>query len=141
QINVREVGLFRNADDIANTALKTQNGAALRVRDIATVVQGPRIRLGQIGKSCRMGATPVSESEPTDRPDPCVQPVDQNGKPAVIAHEDGKLLDDGDVVEGIVLLQKGDNSDAVLDGIHAKVAELNDHVLPPGVKIVPFLDR
>ena len=28
-----------------------------------------------------------------------------------------------------------------LDGIHAKVKELNDHILPPGVKIVPFLDR
>ena len=26
-------------------------------------------------------------------------------------------------------------------GIHAKVKELNDHILPPGVKIVPFIDR
>src|SRR6202041_4199378 len=25
--------------------------------------------------------------------------------------------------------------------IHARVKELNDHILPPGVKIVPFLDR
>lgn len=54
---------------------------------------------------------------------------------------DGKLINDGDVVEGVVLLQKGDNSDATLEGIHAKVKELNDHILPPGVKIVPFLDR
>ena len=27
------------------------------------------------------------------------------------------------------------------EGIHEKVEELNDHILPPGVKIVPFLDR
>ncbi len=26
-------------------------------------------------------------------------------------------------------------------GIHKKVEELNDHILPPGVKIVPFIDR
>ena len=26
-------------------------------------------------------------------------------------------------------------------GIHAKVEELNDRILPPGVKIVPFIDR
>ncbi len=39
------------------------------------------------------------------------------------------------------LLQKGDDSDKVLEGIHAKVDELNNHFLPPGVKIVPFLDR
>ena len=138
QINVREVGLYRNVHDIEATVLKTQNGAALHVSDIATVVQGPRIRLGQIGKSCRFGATPVSESDPTARPDPCVA---QDAKPAVIAKEDGKLIDDGDVVEGIVLLQKGNNSDAALEGIHQKVAELNERVLPPGVKIVPFLDR
>jgi cobalt-zinc-cadmium resistance protein CzcA len=141
QVNVREVGLFRNVQDIENTVLKAQNGTALRVKDIATVVQGAKIRLGQIGKSCRFGATPVSESDPTARPDPCVEQVDKNGKPIAIQREDGKLIDNGDVVEGIVLLQKGDNSDAVLEGIHAKVAELNNQVLPPGVKIVPFLDR
>src|SRR6202000_147461 len=43
--------------------------------------------------------------------------------------------------EGIVLLQKGDDSDSTLEGIHAKVKELNDQILPPGVKVVPFLDR
>jgi cobalt-zinc-cadmium resistance protein CzcA len=141
QINVREVGLYRNVHDIQETVLKTQAGAPLRVKDIATVVQGPRIRLGQIGKTCRFGATPVSESDPTARPDPCVQPVDKDGKPIAIQKEDSKLIDDDDVVEGIVLLQKGDDSQFALDGIHRKVAELNDRVLPPGVKIVPFLDR
>jgi cobalt-zinc-cadmium resistance protein CzcA len=141
QINVREVGLYRGVQDIENTVLKAQNGTALRVRDIATVIQGPKIRLGQIGKACRFGATPVTESDPTARPDPCVEPVDKNGKPIVIQKEDGKIIDNGDVVEGIVLMQKGENSDAVLEGIHKKVAELNDHILPPGVKVVPFLDR
>ncbi len=40
-----------------------------------------------------------------------------------------------------MLLQKGDDSDSTLEGIHAKVKELNDQILPKGVKIVPFLDR
>ena len=109
QINVREVGLFRNVADIENTVLKTSNGTALRVKDIATVLQGPKIRLGQIGKA--------------------------------IHRVDGKIIDDDDVVEGIVLMQKGDDSDSTLAGIHAKVKELNDLILPKGVKIVPFLDR
>jgi heavy metal efflux system protein len=140
QVNVREVGLYRNVDDIANTVLKTQTGTALKVKEIATVVQGPKIRLGQIGKTCRFGATSVAESDPTARPDPCVQEVDKEGKP-VIEKQDGKLIDNDDVVEGIVLLQKGDDTQFALDGIHKKVAELNNGVLPPGVKIVPFLDR
>jgi cobalt-zinc-cadmium resistance protein CzcA len=51
QINVRAVGLIRTVGDIESTVLKTQNGAALRIRDIASVTQGPKIRLGQIGKA------------------------------------------------------------------------------------------
>jgi heavy metal efflux system protein len=146
QINVREVGLFTSVHDIEQTVLKTQNGTALRVKDIATVAQGAKIRLGQIGKTCRIGATPIDESDPTARPDPCVEQGDSQARAIPIEKQDGKLIDNPDVVEGIVLLQKGENSDATLEGIHRKVAELNGDathpgVLPPGVKIVPFLDR
>jgi cobalt-zinc-cadmium resistance protein CzcA len=109
QINVRAVGLFNSVRDIEQTVITTKNGTALRVMDIATVAQGPKIRLGQIGKA--------------------------------IHRADGTVLDNDDVVEGIVLLRKGANSDEILVGIHAKVKELNDHILPPGVKVVPFLDR
>ena len=52
-----------------------------------------------------------------------------------------KILDNEDTVEGIVLLRKGAESDATLEAIHAKVEELNTKILPPGVKVVPFLDR
>ena len=123
QINVQEVGLFTNVHDIEQTVLKTSNGTPIRVSDVARVVQGPKIRLGQIGKTCK----------PED--DTCDMTSTE------IRREDGKIVDDNDVVEGVVLLQKGDNSDAALEGIHAKVKELNERVLPPGVKIVPFLDR
>ena len=131
-INVRAVGLFTNVYDIENTLIKTVNGTPLRVRDVATVQQGAKIRLGQIGKAIR--------------------------------RNDGVVVDDPDVVEGIVLLQKGANSDEVLAAIHEKVIELNGTeaqpavpgglfhraepavpakrgLLPPGVKLVPFLDR
>jgi cobalt-zinc-cadmium resistance protein CzcA len=63
----------------------------------------------------------------------------QNGR--TIHRADGKLIDNPDVVDGIVLLQKGADSDPTLRGIEAKVRELNDHILPKGVKVVPFLDR
>jgi cobalt-zinc-cadmium resistance protein CzcA len=109
QINVRALGLFTNVRDIEQTVIMTKNGTALRVRDIARVAQGPKIRLGQIGKA--------------------------------IHRADGTVVDNEDVVEGIVLLRKGANSDETLTGIHDKVKELNEHILPPGVKIVPFLDR
>ena len=55
--------------------------------------------------------------------------------------DDGKILDNDDVVSGIAALQKGADAQPTLDGIHAKVEELNDRILPKGVKVVPFIDR
>jgi len=109
QINVRAVGLYRSVQDIEQTVLKTQNGTPLKVKDIAVVTQGAKIRLGRIGKAIR--------------------------------RDNGSIVDDADVVEGIVLLQKGAESDTTLEAIHAKVKELNERILPAGVKVVPFLDR
>jgi heavy metal efflux system protein len=123
QINVQEVGLFTNVHDIEQVVLKTSNGTPIRVSDVAHVVQGPKIRLGQIGKTCKPEDGTCGKGD------------------KAILRDDGKLVDDSDVVEGIVLLQKGDNSDTTLAAIHAEVEQLNDHILPPGVKIVPFLDR
>jgi cobalt-zinc-cadmium resistance protein CzcA len=109
QINVQSLGLYLSVQDIENTVVKTANGTAIKIRDIGTVAQGPKIRLGQIGRA-------------THRPD-------------------GTIVDNPDTVEGIVLLQKGDDSDPVLQGIHEEVKKLNNGILPKGVKIVPFLDR
>ncbi len=58
-----------------------------------------------------------------------------------IHREDGKIVDNDDVVSGAVLLRKGAPAEAALEGIHKKVEELNTRILPPGVKVVPFLDR
>ena len=53
----------------------------------------------------------------------------------------GSVLDNPDVIQGVALLRKGADAQPTLDAIHKKVEELNDHVLPDGVKIVPMLDR
>ena len=58
-----------------------------------------------------------------------------------IRREDGKIIDDPDVVSAWVPMRKGSDAEPTLAGLHAKVKELNDHILPAGVKIVPFLDR
>ena len=108
-LNVRAVGLMQTTDDIAATVVKVQNNTPIRVRDLAVVVQSPKVRLGQLGKTLR--------------------------------REDGTVIDDDEVVEGIVLLRKGAEADATLDALHEKVAQLNAHQLPAGVKLVPHLDR
>jgi cobalt-zinc-cadmium resistance protein CzcA len=49
--------------------------------------------------------------------------------------------DNDDAVSGIVQLLRGKNPSQVLAGVHGKVAELNSKLLPPDVKVVPYLDR
>src|ERR1700722_15215490 len=120
-LNVRAVGLMANTDDIGATVIKTVNGTPVRVRDVASVVQAPKIRLGQLGKTIRCEAA---------------KQVDKT-----LRCEDGTVLDDKDVVEGIVLLRKGAEADATLDALHAKIEELNNQLLPKGIKFVPHLDR
>ena len=46
-----------------------------------------------------------------------------------------------DVVEGIVLMRKGENALEVLKGVRAKTGEINGSLLPRGVEIAPFYDR
>ncbi len=54
---------------------------------------------------------------------------------------DGKLIDNDDVVSGIVALQKGADAQPTLDGVHSMVKQLNDQILPKGVTIAAFIDR
>ncbi len=46
-----------------------------------------------------------------------------------------------DVVEGVVLLIKGRDALTVLQGLKEKIEDLNGHILPSGVKIIPIYDR
>lgn len=49
--------------------------------------------------------------------------------------------DCSDGVEGIVQMLRYQNPSEVLEGIHGAIDELNDEILPEGVKIRPFMDR
>src|ERR1700687_5256397 len=109
QMNVRAIGLFTNVHDIEQTVLTTKTGTALRVKDIAVVQQGPKIRLGHMARANHL--------------------------------ENGKIIDEPDVIQGIVLMRKGADAGPTLEAIHKKVDDLNNGILPPGVKVVPMLDR
>ncbi|HEY5826537.1 MAG TPA: efflux RND transporter permease subunit, partial [Cyclobacteriaceae bacterium] len=49
--------------------------------------------------------------------------------------------DNEDAVEGIVLLRKGENPSAVLKSLNETLDDLNNRVLPDGVKVNVFYDR
>jgi heavy metal efflux system protein len=53
----------------------------------------------------------------------------------------GRVRDARDAVECIVLMRKGANPATVISALKAKIRKLNDKVLPPDVKIVPYYNR
>src|SRR5471030_2957151 len=108
-MNVRTLGLIGNIHDIEQTVLKSQSGTALRVKDIAEVTQGSKIRLGHMARANHM--------------------------------EDGRIVGEPDIIQGIVLMRKGAEEEPTLRAIHKKVDQLNNGILPPGVKVIPMLDR
>ena len=46
-----------------------------------------------------------------------------------------------DAVEGIILMRTGEQAQVVLKRVEAKTKELNEHILPKDVKVVPYYDR
>src|SRR6202795_309867 len=46
-----------------------------------------------------------------------------------------------DAVEGVIMMLRGDQTQNVLKGVEAKTKELNEHILPPDVKVLPYYDR
>ena len=76
-----------------------------------------------------------------------------NGTPVMVKHiaqvnvgavpRQGLVGQDGaaDVVTGVVLMRQGENPSRVLEALKQKIEHLNRHVLPRGVRIVPFYDR
>src|SRR5208283_4865595 len=46
-----------------------------------------------------------------------------------------------EAVEGVILMRVGEQAQVILRRVEAMTKELNDHVLPPDVKIVPYYDR
>jgi len=97
---VRGIGLLNDINEINNVIVTTINRVPILVKNIATVVETEKPRLGDV-----------------------------------------KLNNQDDVVEGIIVMRKGENAEAVLNGIHEKVKDLNENILPNDVKIVPFYDR
>ncbi|PYT24485.1 MAG: CusA/CzcA family heavy metal efflux RND transporter [Acidobacteria bacterium] len=113
-----------------------RGGQAINVRAVGLVQSAEDIEATvlrtQNGIPVRVRNVAIVQQAPKTR-------LGQLGK--AVHDEPATVVDDPDVVSGVVLLRKGADADNVLTDLHKKVDFLNDHFLPPGVKIVPHLDR
>src|SRR5580700_9802811 len=108
---VRGLGLIQTLDDIRDTVLTVRNNTPIKVGDLGEVVVGNQLRLGLVGMN---------------KPHPGMSP---------------EQTDQDDVVQGIVLLRKGDNVLEVLRRVEEKAEQINRTYLPANVRLVPHYDR
>jgi heavy metal efflux system protein len=109
---VRGIGLLNDINEIRNVFIANINGLPVLVKDIADVQVSGLPRLGEVGRS-----------------------------DAIDSNKSRRITDVNDAVEAIVLMRKGENPDKVIKALKLKIQKLNDRVLPPDVKIVPFYNR
>lgn len=100
ELTVRGLGYLESPDDVKRILLRSKNGAAVTIGDVANVVQSSTPRRGAVG-----------------------------------------YADEKEAIESFIWMRRSENPSRVLEGIHAKVHELNETILPKGMRIVPFYDR
>ena len=107
---LRSTGIYRNLEDIQLTVVRTDQGRAVLVRDVADVSVGSAPQAGSVSVALR------------------------NDQGAIVQHEG--------VVEGIVMMIRGENPAVVIEGVREKIDWLNSQEhMPPGFRIKPLYDR
>jgi heavy metal efflux system protein len=139
QINVQAQGLYENVQQIEDTLIKTSGGAAIRVKDIAVVEQGPKIRLGQISKT-----TKDAQGRLIDNPDVVEGTVllrkGANADPVLKGIETKvKELNDQILPKGVSVKPFLDRSDLVHLTTHTVLHNLTEGIVLVSIILLFFL--
>jgi len=97
---VRGIGLFKDADDIANVAVAAKNGTPIYLKQLGQVTIGAKVPVGKVGKDEKSA-----------------------------------------IVQGVVLMRRGEKSLPTLERVRQKVDQINKGILPKGMFIVAYYDR
>jgi len=111
---VRGIGLINDINEIKNIVILNNGGVPVLVKDVAIVEISNVPRLGWVARSD--GRT------------------DEKGRRTTVT-------DQGDVVEAIIVMRKGENPTEVVKAVKAKIEKLNKYILPQDTQIVPYYDR
>jgi cobalt-zinc-cadmium resistance protein CzcA len=110
---VRGIGLLKDINSIRNIVVQNINGIPVLVKDIADVKESNLPRLGLVARADAV--------------------YDKAGKRSI--------ANENDVVEGIVVMRKGENPTKVINALKEKIIDLNQRILPHDTQIVPYYNR
>ncbi|MGA2369899.1 MAG: efflux RND transporter permease subunit [Candidatus Korobacteraceae bacterium] len=135
--NVRALGLMQTTEDIGQTVVAVKNGTPVRIRDIGVVVEGPKIKLGQIGKSIRRPDGSLLDND--DAVEGIVQSRKGSETEGVLRdiHEKVKFINERVLPKGVQIVPHMDRDDLVHFTTHTVFHNLTEGILL--VVIVLFL--
>jgi len=135
--NVRALGLMQTTEDIGQTVVAVKNGTPVRIRDVGVVVEGPKIKLGQIGKSLRRPDGSLLDND--DAVEGIVQSRKGSETEGVLRdiHEKVKFINERVLPKGVKIVPHMDRDDLVHFTTHTVFHNLTEGILL--VVIVLFL--
>jgi len=133
---VRGIGLLESIEDIENILIDVRGSTPIRVKQVATVGVSSKPRMGQVG-IWKAPPSPPKGGDVSNLQDKLSH--SENAQPLTSPPSGG--LGGADIVQGIVIMLRGQNPGEVIKNLKEKIDELNDRILPENVRIEPFLDR
>jgi cobalt-zinc-cadmium resistance protein CzcA len=139
QINVRALGLVDRTPDIEKIVVKTQNGTPIRVRDVATVVQGEKIRLGRIGKALHRADGVIVDNPDTIEGIVLLRKGANSDETLNAIHEKVKELNEHVLPKGVQVVAFLDRSDLVHYTTHTVLHNLTEGIILVAIILFAFL--
>ena len=94
--------------------------------------------LGQVKTTEDIGNIVVDRPTTASRLMSRTSPRSRSGTPC--GSGSSAIMKNNDAVEGVILMRVGEQAQVVLKRVEELTKELNEHVLPPDIKIVPYYD-
>ncbi len=137
QMNVRTLGLFSNVKDVEQTVLTTKSGTPLRVKDIADVSQGAKVRLGHEGRAIRRKDGKIMDNDDVIFAQVMMRKGADSGPTLEKLHAKVEQLNHGGLPPGVRLERMIDRSDLLAFTLDTVLHNLGEGMIL--VTIILFL--
>jgi len=139
QVNVREVGLFRNTQDIDQTVLTTKSGTPVRIRDIAVTQWGPRIRLGHMARATHRPDGVIVDEDDVIQGAVLMLKGAEEGPTLEAIHKKVDELNTKILPEGVKVVPMLDRSDLLRYTLHTVLDNLGEGMILVTIILLLFL--
>ncbi len=139
QVNVRELGLFRNTQDIDQTVLTTKSGTPVRIRDIAVTQWGPRIRLGQMARATHRPDGVIVDEDDVIQGAVLMLKGAEEGPTLEAIHKKVDELNTKILPEGVKIVPMLDRSDLLRFTLHTVLDNLGEGMILVTIILLLFL--